>query len=622
MSADDQEARPDAAEAEPDLKPVLEYLRASRGFDFGAYKVSSLSRRIRRRIQAVGVGGYAEYLDYLQVHPDEFPVLLDAVLINVTGFFRDPLTWVAATRQIEQILASRGPDAQVRVWSAGTASGEEAYTLAMILSEALGPEEFARRAKIYATDVDEEALRQARLAQYPLKVGEDIPPGLLEKYFTRSATQITVIKELRRAVFFGRHDLLRDAPISRVDVLACRNVLMYFNAEAQALILGRFHFALSNDGLLILGKADMLLTHTNLFTPIDLKLRLFQRTPRILKTVPRATAEGDRPRAAAARKPDPPIALLHGAAFEGSPVAQVVLDAQGRLAAANRHARANFGLTPADVGRPFHDLELSYAPVELRSRLDQVRRGRRAVTVKDVVRALPSGEKQFLKVELTPLTDDAEALIGIQVSFLDVSDEQHLHGEFRKVMMELETAYEALQSTSEELETTNEELQSTNEELDTTNEELQSTNEELDTMNEELRASNEELQTMNEELRQRSDESTQTSMFMGAVLASLRCGVVVLDRDLLVSAWNHQMEELWGLRADEVQGKQFHDLDIGLPVERVHQSLRIALGGEESPQVLTLECRNRRGKTIQCRVTVSPLRSKTVKGVIALVEEV
>ncbi|MDB4931709.1 MAG: chemotaxis protein CheR [Myxococcaceae bacterium] len=619
---DDQPDPPDAeADSEAELKPVLDFLRVSRGFDFSVYKHNSLARRVRRRMQMVGIDGFAAYLDFLQVHPDEFPALFNAVLINVTSFFRDPLAWAALARGVEQLLAARAPDAPVRVWSAGTASGEEAYTLAMVLAEALGPEAFARRVKVYATDADEEALNQARLAQYPLKAADDIPAGLLEKYFTRTAAHLAVNKDLRRAVFFGRHDLLRDAPISRVDVLACRNTLMYFNAEAQARILNRFHFALVPDGVLMLGKAEMLLTHPSLFTPLDLKLRLFRRTNRGARTRLKPAVDGEATREAPAREPDAFLAQLHRAAFESSPVAQVILDGGNLLAAANQRARTLFGLTSADVGRPFQDLELSYRPAELRSRLDQVRVGRRAVSLKDVERVTAGGERQFFHVEVTPFVQDNGALSGAQVTFLDVSEEHRLQLDFRKLMQDLETAHEELQSTSEELETTNEELQSTVEELETTNEELQSTNEELETMNEEVQSSNEELQTMNEELRLRSDELNRANVFLEAVLASLRSGVAVLDRDLIVRAWNQPMEDLWGLRADEVEGKHFHSLNIGMPVESLRQALRASLAGDGERRELSLPCRNRRGKDIQCRVVVSALRSQTVQGVIVIVEE-
>lgn len=184
-------------------------------------------------------------------------------------------------------------------------------------------------------------------------------------------------------------------------------------------------------------------------------------------------------------------------------------------------------------------------------------------------------------------------------------------------------AYEELQSTNEELETTNEELQSSNEELETTNEELQSTNEELETMNEELHSSNEELHTTNEEFRLRSEELNAANAFLASILTSLRCGVVVLDRDLLILAWSDKAEDLWGLRALEVQGQHFLNLDIGLPVQQIRQPIRTCLTAESDYTEITVNAINRRGKLIQCKVTCTPLLSRTqeIQGVILLMEE-
>jgi two-component system CheB/CheR fusion protein len=263
---------------DPQFEALLLYLKESRGFDFTGYKRSSLMRRVGRRMSQINVPDYAEYLDYLQVHPEEFTALFNTILINVTGFFRDPDTWeFLRTDVLPSILASKEPDAPIRVWSAGCASGEEAYSLAMMIAETIGPEEFRRRAKIYATDVDEEGLAQARHATYGEREIRGLPPDLLEKYFESMANRYTFRKDLRRSVIFGRNDLVQDAPISRIDLLVCRNALMYFNAETQARILSRFHFALSEGGVLFLGKAEMLLSHTSLFTPIDLKRRLFRK---------------------------------------------------------------------------------------------------------------------------------------------------------------------------------------------------------------------------------------------------------------------------------------------------------------------------------------------------------
>jgi two-component system, chemotaxis family, CheB/CheR fusion protein len=268
-------------EGDPEWAGLLGYLLNARGFDFHGYKPASLARRIRKRMDAVGLDSFAAYQDSLEVHPDEFATLFNVILINVTGFFRDPAAWQAVrTTALPQILGGKGPDEPIRVWSAGCATGEEAYTIAMILAEELGPDQFRERVKIYATDVDEDALNTARQAAYQERQVEGVPPELLSKYFEQLDGLYFFRKELRRHVIFGRHDLINDAPLSRIDLLTCRNTLMYLNAETQARVLARLHFALNDSGFLLLGRAETLMAHGHSFVPVDLKRRLSRKSSR------------------------------------------------------------------------------------------------------------------------------------------------------------------------------------------------------------------------------------------------------------------------------------------------------------------------------------------------------
>ncbi|AIE83589.1 CheR family methyltransferase [Fimbriimonas ginsengisoli] len=261
-----------------DFERLLVYLKSTRGFDFSAYKRTTLQRRGQKRMQIVGSASYSEYLDYLEVHPDEFQDLFNTILINVTAFFRDPEAWeYLAAEIIPQLLATKTPDEQIRVWVAGCASGEEAYSISMLLAEAMGIQAFRERVKIYATDLDDDALSTCRSAFYSERDVQAIPPEFVKKYFEAVNDRLVFDRDLRRSIIFGRHDLIQDAPISRVDLLLCRNTLMYFNAETQERILARFHFALTDGGFLFLGKAETLLTHTNLFVPVDLKNQIFSR---------------------------------------------------------------------------------------------------------------------------------------------------------------------------------------------------------------------------------------------------------------------------------------------------------------------------------------------------------
>jgi two-component system, chemotaxis family, CheB/CheR fusion protein len=607
------------AENDPEWADLLGYLLNARGFDFHGYKPASLARRIRKRMSSVGLGSFAAYQDYLEVHPDEFATLFNVVLINVTGFFRDPAAWDAVrTIALPQILDGKAPDQPIRVWSAGCATGEEAYTIAMILAEELGPEQVHQRVKIYATDVDEEALNTARQAMYQERQLEGVPPELRSKYFEQLDGVYVFRKDLRRQVIFGRHDLINDAPISRIDLLTCRNTLMYLNAETQARVLARLHFALNNVGFLLLGRAETLMAHGHSFVSVDLKRRLSRRSPH--PTLPeRFVSREEAPQSAVADH----NSGTWRTALDASPVAQLLVDRGGDVTLVNERARALFGIRPGEVGRPLRDLQVSYRPVELRSLIEKVEAERRPASVKDVEWRTPFGESRWLELHIAPLLDAKGAPSGALISFSDLTADHRLHRELEQSQQELETAYEELQSTNEELETTNEELQSTVEELETTNEELQSTNEELETMNEELQSTNEDLQGLNDELRQRGDEINAANAFLESVLSGLKGGVAVLDTELRVLAWNSSAEELWGLRKGEVSGHHLLNLEIGLPVDRLRPALRGCLGGDGNNKVVTLDAVNRRGKSIRCDITCTALRGPDdeIRGAILLMDE-
>jgi two-component system CheB/CheR fusion protein len=606
--------------APPEFERLLEYLKQTRGFDFTAYKRSTLVRRVDKRLGTVGAASYGDYVDYLEVHPDEFAQLFNTILINVTAFFRDPETFDYLKSQVVPALLEAKPrEEQIRIWSAGCASGEECYSVAILFAEALGAEQYRERVKIYATDVDEEELAMARGASYDDRRVEDLPADLRKKYFDHNDKRWIFKKDLRRTVIFGRHDLLDDAPISRVDLLLCRNTLMYFNHEAQSKIVSRFHFALREGGYLVLGRAEMLVDFTGAFAPVDLKQRVF------VKTRSEDGHERQLMGYAIARDEPPPLGVpirLREVSFDQDPIPQLVLDQRGRLVLVNARARDLFGLNARDVGRPLQDLEVSYRPVDLRSCLDDAHTRRQIVHLRDVFWPTGSGEARYFNVQVTPMLDASEESIGTKIIFTDITRQHELQEEVQRARQELETAYEELQSTNEELETTNEELQSTVEELETTNEELQSTNEELETMNEELHSTNEELEHVNEELQQRGTDLSRTNVFLSGVLRSVPLGVIVMDDELHVELWNNVAADLWGLRQDEVQGKNLFSLDIGLPVDQLRQPLLALAQSPDRSIEVEVDARNRRGRTLRMRLTCAAAGGNDRhRGIILLMQE-
>jgi two-component system CheB/CheR fusion protein len=601
------------------LDQLLEYIRRTRRFDFSGYKRTSLVRRIQKRMDDVGCTQFADYQDYLEVHPDEFESFFNTILINVTAFFRDAAAWDYLTDEIvPRVVSVKQPDDPIRVWSAGCATGEEAYSLAMALCDSLGSDQFRGRVKIYGTDADEAALTKARQAAYNAKEVGGVPPPYLERFFERTNGDGPYVfrSDLRRSVIFGRHDLVQDAPISRLDLLVCRNTLMYFNAETQSRILDRFNFALNDGGFLFLGKAETLLRQSMIFTPVDLRLRLFAKAVDSSRVRP---ANGFFSRQRAPAEAVAPV--LADVAFDTSSLPVVVVDKDNTVVQATAAARSLFGIQLKDLGSPLQNLEVSYRPVELRSLLSEALTERRSVERKGVGWN-DKDDARLFDVSATPLFRDDGSVLGATVAFHDVTAYHRLQDELEQSNRDLEAAYEELQSTNEELETTNEELQSTIEELETTNEELQSSNEELETTNEELQSTNEELHTINEQLAHRSGALDQANLHLQGILTGLRLAVVVLGRDLSVQLWNRWAEDLWGLRAEEVRGKNLVGLDIGLPVRMLAEPIHRSLDRPGAFEEVRLPARNRRGQAIEAHVVVTPLAvGDEVQGVILVMEE-
>jgi two-component system CheB/CheR fusion protein len=610
---------------DPAFEALLQFLKRTRGLDFTGYKRTSLERRFRRRMDTVGCTSFGAYMEFLEVQPQEYEQLFDTLLINVTDFFRDPPSWEQLRDEaLPLILDGKPADEAFRIWSAGCATGQEPYTIAMLMCEALGEETYRRRVKIYATDIDEDALAAARQGSYSARDVENVAPELLERYFERSDDRYAFRTDLRRTLIFGRNNLVQDAPISRLDVLVCRNTLMYLTAETQASVLRHFHFALRDAGVLMLGKSEMMISHRDLFAALDLKRRIFRKLPRTASLQARVATMVNAEQGEPGMRDDDRHALE--AALELSAQPQLIVSRTGVLRFANVAARALFEIPADHVGRPLADLGIGRDPVELAGPIEQALVDRRRISLGDVRYTPAEGDHRRLEVSVAPLISDGNAALGAVVAFEDVSRYRELQGELEENRKDLEAAYAELQTTIDELETTNEELQSANEELQTTNEELQSTNEELETMNEELHSTNAELEAINDELRERTGELNSVNDFLEAILTSLGVAVAVVDRAQRVQVWNRGAEDLWGLRADEAAEQHFLALDIGLGPERLAPALRAVISGASENETAQLEAVNRRGRTVVLDTTVMPLLSHgtdgpEVRGAIVLMED-
>ena len=499
-------------ETDPEFRSLLEKLSSQYNFDFREYKEASLARRIRTRMSQVRVDGFTAYAEYLAQHPDEHVALFNTILINVTGFFRDPDAWkVLASDVIPRIVSDAAESRSIRIWSAGCSSGEEPHSVAMLLAEHLGERAGEFLIKIYGTDVDEDALSTARHGLYRLDQLKDMPPEMVERYFVRDGQLYRFRRDLRRWCIFGSHNLTQAPPLSHIDLLLCRNVLIYFTSDLQERILARFHYACREDGYLFLGRSDSLLARSRLFAPRNLKWRVFQRMPSTARQV--AAVLPDR-----AAPQGPPLgepasrAELHGPpnraqrALEALPAAVMVIDMTDTILTWNTAAEQLFDIPVSNaLARKFRDLDVSYRVEGLRARIEDVKARHAATRMENTTFARRDGSQVHADIAISPLSEGSR-LLGVVVFAVEATEHARLKEQMTRVAEQHATAIEELQSTNEELETTNEELQSTNEELETTNEELQSTNEELETTVEELQAANAELATLNAELESRTVE--------------------------------------------------------------------------------------------------------------------
>jgi two-component system CheB/CheR fusion protein len=542
-------------EAVPVYARLLDKLSVEHHFDFRQYKAGSLVRRIRARLSQLGLDDVETYIALLDRNPEEAQALFNTILINVTAFFRDPEAWEALGQVVPRLLETAKSTGTLRVWSAGCSTGEEAYSIALLLAERLGAAGLAPDVRIYGTDVDEDALAVARHGLYRLEQLKDVPAGLLERHFTREGQAYRLRHDLRRWCIFGRHNLVQDPPLSRMDLVVCRNVLIYFKSGLQDRVIPRFHYALREDGFLFLGRSESLLARSRWFTAVSTKWRIFQRSGQGLPRPDAALlrAESDSTAAEVHREPRRPgtgAEVAMERLVEHLPFAVMIVDENDAIRAWNRAAAALFDVPLANAaGKKFRDLDISYRAEGLRARIEEVKVARTPVRLEDLAFTRRSGLTVHAEIHITPLLDELQRFVGVLVAGTDISEQARLRDQLGHLTEQHATASEELQSTNEELETTNEELQSTNEELETTNEELQSTNEEL-------------LATV-DELQMATAETQRLALYHASVVDSVDQPVVVLDRGFRVTSWNPAAERLWGLAAAQAIGRDFFALPIG-----------------------------------------------------------
>jgi len=531
--------------ADNSIKDLIKELAEERGVDLRGYKVTTLERRVNRRMQQLGLASYVEYLAYIRTRPAENTALLNTVLINVTRFFRDPPAWELLEESIlPALFKDRPPGSSFRVWCAGCATGEEAYSIAILLFNFLGARTSEFDIKIYATDNDDEALSAARQAQYPAESLRGMRPEFRAKYFTGDGT-LRVARDVRRLVIFGQSNLLTDAPISHVDLLLCRNVLIYFDAAAQSHIMGRLKYALNESGILFLGKSETQLKRNTEFIPVNARWRIFQRrsTP---DSHGRTFMDADlRERAQHELQT---LRLYYGTILETLEPGVLVLNASDTVITENDKIQKLWELSEKLAGKKLHDSQLWERCPELRQHLE-TSKATQPKTVRFDCQASPS---TVVTVTIRPImSESGTGRVGTLIYAENITPR-----------VTLQNTIEELETTGEELQSTNEELQSTNEELETTNEELQSTNEELETTNEELQSLNEELETTNEELSSRTRELDEVNARYSEMLERMPWPVFLVDNDARIHMFNSAAQKFFGFAQPSAKGMALSQLPL------------------------------------------------------------
>jgi two-component system CheB/CheR fusion protein len=578
------------------LRDVLGFLRSRTGRDFSDYKRATVVRRIARRMQVNGVDDMPAYLACLRTRPGEAGALLQDLLISVTNFFRDPDCFAALDEHLGDLFNGKGPNDTIRVWVAACATGDEAYSIAILLSERAREMEAPPVIQIFATDLDDDAIRTAREGTYPSTIEADVSPERLRRYFIKEHQGYKVRRETREMILFAQHDLLRDAPFSRVDLVSCRNLLIYLGRDAQRRLFQIFHFSLLPHGLLFLGSSESAEEAGSLFSVVDKKNRLYLQRPSQRISLPVAVGPGTLARALEAQQRQAPVAsAAQGRSFGHSiPGAPAVKPPEPRGTSwGDLHFKLLEAVAPPSVlvdaqhdilhlspgvgrflqyagGEPSRNLLRAVHPslrIELRAALFQAAQSQLAADV-SVSPVELGGASMAVDLRATPVKSDGADMFIVLFNAREAAAETGptpaagpagADPVARHLDRELERLKAHLRDTVEQYEASTEELKASNEELQAMNEELRSATEELETSREELQSINEELTTVNQELKGKVDELGHANSDMQNLMDATSIATVFLDRQLRITRYTPSAVTLFNLIASDV-GRPLADL--------------------------------------------------------------
>src|SRR5262245_2233487 len=564
------------------------------GHDFSGYKTRTFYRRIERRMQVLQIPSLAAYAERLRQDAGEVNTLFRDLLIGVTNFFRDPKAFEALEELVmPRLFEGKGPSDTIRVWVPGCATGEEVYSLAIMLREQTEQNRSRVKVQIFATDIDEAALAVARAGRYPDTLLQGVSKQRLERFFTSEGTSYVINKPIRDICVFSSHSVVRDPPFSRMDLISCRNLLIYLNSELQGHVIPIFHYALKPNGFLFLGTSENISQHGDLFTSVDKKSRVFQRRgdgaamphlPVLFRRygVAHGSVESKGPAGRSLRQ------SVETRVLERYAPAHVVVTREGDVI---NYSAGTGKYLEAPPGRPSRAL-LAMARkglrLPLRSALHEAVESQRTA-VRDNVELEGVDKSEFVRITVEPLHDDDNESLYLVV-FGDLRAPAALEGppakqrkgkardaNLEQLERELRETRERLQSMAEEYETAIEELKSSNEEMVSVNEELQSTNEELETSKEELQSVNEELQTVNHELTVKIDELDRANSDLKNLYESTEIATIFLDRDLIIRSFTPAVTRIFNLIPGD-RGRPLTDIAHHLDYTELPQDIQQVFG--------------------------------------------
>jgi two-component system CheB/CheR fusion protein len=543
------------------LRRILVWLQVNTGHDFSGYKNSTVLRRIERRMRVTQVDSHSAYLEYLRHTPLEARVLLKDLLISVTHFFRDPAAFDALQQQvIPRLFEDKTPGETIRAWVAGCATGEEAYSIAMLLLEQADAAEHRPEIQLFASDPDEDALAFAREGVYPAAVAADVAEVRLQRFFVREGAYYRVRKDLRDTVLFASHSLLKDPPFSQLDLISCRNVLIYFQRELQDKVYELFHYALKPQGYLFLGSAESIEGGSKLFQEVDKVHRLYRRLSLVhgtmrLPDLPLNTEILGRKPSPGTRRVSPQqeasVAEQHRLALEAQAPPSLLVEADSTIAhiseTANRYLQLSAGMPSLNLIRTI----LPELRLEMRTALFRALEHQQSTTTAPLP-AEVRGQQRLVQLFVSPAPGGQVLVMFIDTPVpefgsppAEVSDESDWP--LRQMEMELETTKVQLQSALESAETQQEELRAANEELQSINEEYKSTLEELETSKEELQSINEELKTVNQELKNKVEDLSQANNDLQNLMASTDVATLFVDRQLTIRLYTPSLTQIFNI---------------------------------------------------------------------------